>query len=78
MSNENPIGEQAPRRKSAHHPAFLVVYFLIALAFFLSHENLLSRILAGAMMIVLGAQFANFLWHRHRSRAKRIDPPASV
>ncbi|MFF0153061.1 hypothetical protein [Micromonospora sp. NPDC005203] len=75
MGNEDPTEAQARRPEWIQHPAFLVVYFLVALAFFLTHENLLSRILAGAMMVVLATQFANSVWHRRRRGAKRIDPP---
>jgi len=49
----------------------MLVYFLIAMAFFLSHESLLSRLLAGAMMVILGVQFTSFLRRRrHGGHAK--------
>lgn len=78
MSHDKPIEERSRRRDTVQHPAFMVVYFFIALAFFLSHESLFSRLLAGAMMVALGVQFASFLWNRRRRRTKSIDPPASA
>ncbi|MET8043658.1 hypothetical protein ABZU25_22680 [Micromonospora sp. NPDC005215] len=77
MTNEEPIEKRVRRRDSGQHPAFLVVYFIIALAFFFNHDNVLLRLLAGVMMTGLAVQFAGFLWNRLRRRAKSIDPPAS-
>ncbi|MGC4812005.1 hypothetical protein ACLQ29_15900 [Micromonospora sp. DT228] len=75
MGDERSTGARARRREGTQHPGFLTVYFLVALGFFLKHEDLLSRMLAGAMMVGLAAQFASYLWHRRRSGATRVDPP---
>ncbi|MFY1616318.1 hypothetical protein [Micromonospora sp. WMMD736] len=77
MTNDEPIGKRNLRRAPGQHPAFLAAYFIIALAFFFNHENVVLRLLAGAMMAGLAVQFAGFLWHRLRRRAKSIDPPTS-
>ncbi|WP_433125512.1 hypothetical protein ACQPWW_23240 [Micromonospora sp. CA-240977] len=77
MTNEEPIDKRNLRRAPGQRPAFLAAYFIIALAFFFNNENVLLRLLAGAMMAGLAVQFAGFLWRRLRRRTKSVDPPAT-
>jgi hypothetical protein len=53
------------------HPFFSVVYFLIAAGYFARHEDVLSRLISGAVMLFVVACFVHSLWQRFSTGRRR-------